>query len=828
MKMLILHLLAALPPFLSAGADEFVSLERKTSCNPLPLPDIGRVMDGKENAKPCREVSDPALLRHDGKWYVYSSGGQLWRSRDDGATWQYIDTGITNCVGCAPAVVKHGEEFLFMSSHADLWRSRDPEGPFDHVGRVDLPAGIRSLDDPMLFSDNDGRLYCYWGCMATKGIFGCELDPKDPLKAVSDAKMLMRLDPENRPWECDGGNSCTGSIGGAWMIRIGEKYHLVYSAGGARHAGCAMGEYIGKSPLGPFERSKSEPFFRTAEGVVAGTGNGSVVRDERGEYWVAYCVTAGNRHKYARCIGMDRIDVNYWGHLEASSATEVPQWLPKFGRGSAGMAVKVETDAKAAADGSTLSAFEPGKLAFNVDYRFKNVAKVFSTRILWGGGEPALYRVELKGVDGVWRVAVDSSGPATRDLMCDYREFAAVESTAARLVVAGPRKGRESPVLLEWTLFESDGSASEPKAVARRIIDQFLSTDPEGYLAKGFTAYRYGDGTYVCYSVVSLWVNALSFARNTGDKELEKRLVDLAEKYLPGGVKADKAPKARHVDFAVFGALPLEVYMLTGNEAAKKAGLAYADDQWAEPREDDLADFPKGIVDHYVPEDKQRRLLAEGYSGQTRLWIDDMYMINVLQTQAYRATGDMKYLSRAAKEMCYYLDRLQQRDGLFYHAQSVPYVWARGDGWMAAGMPMILQYLPKDDPYYGRILDGYRRMMATLRKYQREDGMWSQLVNDPESWAETSGTAMFAYAFLSGVRNGWLDRNLYLPRALKAWEALTRRFDRYGNLYDVCVGTGAQNDRQYYLDRERITGDPHGHAAILWMVNEMLLLDERK
>ena len=203
-----------------------------------------------------------------------------------------------------------------------------------------------------------------------------------------------------------------------------------------------------------------------------------------------------------------------------------------------------------------------------------------------------------------------------------------------------------------------------------------------------------------------------------------------------------------------------------------------------------------------------------------------MYMINVLQTQAYRATKDMKYLRRAAKEMCYYLDRLQQSDGLFYHAQGVPYVWARGDGWMAAGMPMILQYLPKDDPHYGRILDGYRRMMATLRKYQREDGMWSQLVNDPESWAETSGTAMFAYAFLSGVRNGWLDRDLYLPRALKAWDALARRFDPYGNLYDVCVGTGAENSRQYYLDRARITGDPHGHAAILWMVNEMLLLGE--
>ena len=137
---------------------------------------------------------------------------------------------------------------------------------------------------------------------------------------------------------------------------------------------------------------------------------------------------------------------------------------------------------------------------------------------------------------------------------------------------------------------------------------------------------------------------------------------------------------------------------------------------------------------------------------------------------------------------------------------------------------MILQFLPKDDPLRPRILDGYRRMMATLRAHQREDGLWTQLVDDPESWPETSGTAMFAYAYLVGVRCGWLDRDTYLPRALKAWRALVRRRDERGNLHDVCIGTGARDDRRYYLERGRITGDPHGHAAMLWVVNELLLL----
>ena len=62
-----------------------------------------------------------------------------------------------------------------------------------------------------------------------------------------------------------------------------------------------------------------------------------------------------------------------------------------------------------------------------------------------------------------------------------------------------------------------------------------------------------------------------------------------------------------------------------------------------------------------------------------------MYMLTILQLQAYRATGDKKYLDRDANEMVAYLDKLQQPNGLFYHAPDVPFFWGRGDGWVAAG-----------------------------------------------------------------------------------------------------------------------------------------------
>jgi len=100
--------------------------------------------------------------------------------------------------------------------------------------------------------------------------------------------------------------------------------------------------------------------------------------------------------------------------------------------------------------------------------------------------------------------------------------------------------------------------------------------------------------------------------------------------------------------------------------------------------------------------------------------------------------------------------------------------------------------------------------------------MWHQLIDDPASWPETSSTGMFAFAFISGVRNGWLDEKTYAPAARKAWLRLTTYLQPDGSIREVCAGTGARNDRQYYLDRPRIVGDFHGQAPILWCATALL------
>ena len=122
--------------------------------------------------------------------------------------------------------------------------------------------------------------------------------------------------------------------------------------------------------------------------------------------------------------------------------------------------------------------------------------------------------------------------------------------------------------------------------------------------------------------------------------------------------------------------------------------------------------------------------------------------------------------------MVAYLDKLQQPNGLFFHAPDSPFYWSRGNGWMAAGSAELLRSMPADHPARPRILAGYRTMMASLLKMQGEDGLWRQLLDHPEAWPETSGTGMFAFAMVTGVQHGWLDEATYGPAARKAWLGL--------------------------------------------------------
>ena len=311
----------------------------------------------------------------------------------------------------------------------------------------------------------------------------------------------------------------------------------------------------------------------------------------------------------------------------------------------------------------------------------------------------------------------------------------------------------------------------------------------------------------IIYPEVCTWLGALTFTDLSKNKALSTQLTQRIDKLIQE--EKSLIPPQNHVDFNVFGSIVLEEYLQNKNPNYLNLGKQFADSQWDTPLEIDSK--PEKIA-----------YLNQGFSWQTRLWIDDMFMINAVQTQAYRATGESKYLERASKETIMYLDSLQKPNGLFFHALDTPYFWGRGNGWMAVGMSELLRVLPKNDSNRPRIIKSYQLMMKSLLNYQTEKGMWRQLIDDPKSWEETSGTGMIAFAMITGVKNGWLDKKIYGQAARKAWLGLVSYINENNEVTEVCEGTNKKNDYQYYIDRKRNVGDLHGQAPILWCASALL------
>ena len=294
----------------------------------------------------------------------------------------------------------------------------------------------------------------------------------------------------------------------------------------------------------------------------------------------------------------------------------------------------------------------------------------------------------------------------------------------------------------------------------------------------------------VCTALGALWA-----AQQMDDEELYEKVKSRYSDF--------HSPESRfhsdrdHVDMTMRGSLPLELYMMSQDERFLEYGLSYADKQWEDPRPD-------------------------GLSKESRFWIDDMFMISILQIQAYRATGDEKYATRAANTLIAYCQKLQRPNGLFFHGVDYHHFWGRGNGWVAVGMSEVLKSLPADHALHDSLFFHYEKMMNALVAFQDSNGMWHQIIDDESSWEESSCTAMFGYALACGLTSGYLDDPTYRDAMHRAWEGLTRYLNPDGTVREVCMGTGQETDVQYYLDRPRIIGDYHGQAPVLWFAQELM------
>ncbi|WP_316783825.1 glycoside hydrolase family 88 protein [Pedobacter frigiditerrae] len=169
-------------------------------------------------------------------------------------------------------------------------------------------------------------------------------------------------------------------------------------------------------------------------------------------------------------------------------------------------------------------------------------------------------------------------------------------------------------------------------------------------------------------------------------------------------------------------------------------------------------------------------------------WADGLYMVMPVMTKLYKLTGNQQYADKLYEYFMYAnsimydkKEKLYYRDAKYVYpkhksANGKKDFWARGDGWVFAGLAKVLKDLPKNDPHRDEYLTKYKNMAKAIVKCQQAEGYWTRSLLDPQHapGPETSGTAFFTYGLLWGINNGLLKESKYLPAAKKAYNYLTK------------------------------------------------------
>ncbi len=225
--------------------------------------------------------------------------------------------------------------------------------------------------------------------------------------------------------------------------------------------------------------------------------------------------------------------------------------------------------------------------------------------------------------------------------------------------------------------------------------------------------------------------------------------------------------------------------------------------------------------------------LADGTIARNRphynsVWLDDMFM--ALPSMAVRSSyaDQPQLLDEAARIASGFFKRMWMpeknifRHGYLEDASHQPSMaWGRANGWAILTMCQLLDYLPENHPGRKEILDIYQKHAAGLADLQGNDGFWHQLLDRPDTYEETSATAIFAYALAHGVNEGWLEATTFGPVAQLAWEAVSSKINGRGEIEGVCVGTGMGFDPAFYAYRPVSKKAAHGYGPAIWAASEV-------
>lgn len=309
----------------------------------------------------------------------------------------------------------------------------------------------------------------------------------------------------------------------------------------------------------------------------------------------------------------------------------------------------------------------------------------------------------------------------------------------------------------------------------------------------------------------------LGFNLNASKKS-EKQILKTIEKVNIKWQNSNPNPGNSFWDNAAYHTGNMEAYKVSNNSKFLEYSIQWAEqNQWQGAKSKDRSrwKFRYGETDDFVlfgdwqicfqtyldlysisPDSNKikRAIEVMEYQMSTKeyrywWWVDGLYMVMPVMTKLYKQTGNAQYLDKLYQYYTYSDSLMQDKEtGLFYRDAKYIYpkhksvngkkdFWARGNGWLFAGLAKIIPDLPLNWKHRETFVNQYLKIADALASNQQDEGYWTRSILDAEHapGPETSGTAFFTYGFLWGINNGLLVDKKYEKTALKAWKYLTTK-----------------------------------------------------
>lgn len=398
-----------------------------------------------------RQAADPLVVLYGDDYYLFASkSGGYWTSPDM-RDWTLVVPEGLPLEDYAPSVlVVDGRMYYTAHKSQALFTTDDPK-----AGRWRKVADLGSYADPMLFQDDDRRVYLYYGSGLNGSISAVELDPHNDWRVVGGPYTLLTANHADHGWERSGEDNLGAQmtegfrigpyVEGSWMTKHGDTYYLQYAAPGTVWKSYADGVYTSRSATSGFTYAPYSPFSYKPGGFIGSAGHSGTFRDKAGNYWRITTMDVSVRHKFERRLGIFPAGFDADGVMRTDTYLgDYPQFFPGVVAGNAldrnRTGWMVVSAGKGATASSSLDAHPP-EHAFDEDIRTGWSART--------GGAGEWLRVDLGGVATVHALQVNLGEEGARTL-------GRVDPVPARYAVEGSVDGEQWTMLMDMRASDRD------------------------------------------------------------------------------------------------------------------------------------------------------------------------------------------------------------------------------------------------------------------------------------------------------------------------------------------------------------------------------------